>query len=130
MRLLAGAVSGEKTSIPSKWLEKIRSGASAYGKKLSMAAEFRRPERDRGPEQRSLENPSAFVLRRREAIILRALSQGYTRDEIARKENISLNAVKENIKNLYDKLGALNRADAIRIANSRGLLRKSEKSSH
>jgi LuxR family maltose regulon positive regulatory protein len=140
MRLLAAAVPGEKTAIPPKWLEKIRSGASAYGKKLGIAAEFHRAEQEQGPEQRSLEqgslehgsleSPSVFILRRQEAIILRALSQGYTRDEIARKENISLNAVKENIKNLYEKLGALNRADAIRIANSRGLLRKSEKSSH
>ncbi|MDR2607689.1 MAG: LuxR C-terminal-related transcriptional regulator, partial [Treponema sp.] len=128
MCLLAGmALSGEKTSMPSHWFDKIWSRASAYGKKLGILAEsFREP----AFEQDLPKNPPIPVLRRQETMVLEALSQGFTREEIARKEQISLNAVKENIKNLYDKLGALNRADAIRIANSMGLLRKFENSSH
>ncbi|MDR1635904.1 MAG: LuxR C-terminal-related transcriptional regulator, partial [Treponema sp.] len=132
MYLLAGAaLSSEKISVPSEWLEKIRNRASAYGKGLNILAEsLRQPGRDPAFEQDPPENPQIPVLRRREAAVLEALSQGFTREEIARKEQISLNAVKENIKNLYEKLGALNRADAIRIANSMGLLRKFEKSRH
>jgi LuxR family maltose regulon positive regulatory protein len=65
------------------------------------------------------------ILLRRETAVLRALSQGFTRDDIARREGISLNAVKEIIKNLYHKLGAVNRADAIRIALASGLLKNS-----
>jgi LuxR family maltose regulon positive regulatory protein len=131
MYLLAGEIlSSEKISIPSEWIEKIRSRASAYGKKVSALAEsFRQPGRE-ASEQGLPENPPVPVLRRLEAVILWALAQGFTREEIAQSERISLSSVKENIKNLYDKLGALNRADAIRIANSLGLLRKFEKSSH
>jgi LuxR family maltose regulon positive regulatory protein len=131
MYLLAGVVlSSDKNSIPSEWLEKIRSRASVYGKKLNALAEsFRQPGREVS-EQALPDNPPAPVLRRLEAMILWALAQGFTREEIAQSEGISLNAVKENIKNLYEKLGALNRADAIRIANSMGLLRKFKKSSH
>jgi LuxR family maltose regulon positive regulatory protein len=122
---------GEKTSIPSEWLDKIRNRASAYGKKLGILAEsLRQPDRSRASGRDLPEDPPAPVLRRLEAMVLVALSRGLTREEIARNEQISLNAVKENIKNLYDKLGALNRADAIRIANSMGLLRKFEKFSH
>jgi LuxR family maltose regulon positive regulatory protein len=131
MCLLAGAaLSSEKISIPSEWIEKIRNRASAYGKKVNALAEsFRQPGRE-ASEQGLPENSPVPILRRLEAMILWALAQGFTREEIARSEQISLNAVKENIKNLYEKLGALNRADAIRIANSMGLLRKFEKSSH
>ncbi|MDR0999111.1 MAG: LuxR C-terminal-related transcriptional regulator [Treponema sp.] len=131
MYLLAGAaLSSEKNSISSEWLEKTRNRASAYGKKLNILAESLRQPGKEVLEQGLAENPPVPVLRRREEMVLQALSQGFTREEIVRKEQISLNAVKENIKNLYDKLGALNRADAIRIANSMGLLRKFEKSSH
>jgi LuxR family maltose regulon positive regulatory protein len=131
MYLLAdAALESENISIPAEWLEKIRSRASAYGKKVSVLAESFRQTGREASEQGLPESQPVPVLRRREAMVLRALSQGLTREEIARNEQISLNAVKENIKNLYDKLGALNRADAIRIANSMGLLGKFEKSSH
>jgi LuxR family maltose regulon positive regulatory protein len=115
----------------SGWFDRIQDRASAYGKKIGILAEFfRQPARDQAFEQGPPEDPPVPILRRREAVVLQALSQGLTREEIARKEQMSLNAVKEDIKNLYDKLGALNRADAIRIADSMGLLRKFEKSSH
>lgn len=131
MYLLTGtALSSETNSIPPEWLEKTRHRASAYGKKLNILSEsLRQPGRE-APEQGPEENSTVPILRRREEMVLQALSQGFTREEIARQEQISLNAVKENIKKLYDKLGALNRADAIRIANSMGLLKKSEKTSH
>jgi LuxR family maltose regulon positive regulatory protein len=132
MCLLAGmALSSGKNSALSDWFDKIQSRASAYGKKTGIVGEsFRQPGGEQAFERNLPEDPPPPILRRREAVVLWALSQGFTRDEIARQEQISLNAVKENIKNLYDKLGALNRADAIRIADSMGLLRKFEKSSH
>jgi LuxR family maltose regulon positive regulatory protein len=132
MCLLANmAVLSENNSTFPEWFDKIQNRASAYGKKIGILAEsFRQPGRDQALEQSLPEDPPIPILRRREAAVLQALSQGFTREEIARKEQISFNAVKEDIKNLYDKLGALNRADAIRIANSMGLLRKFENSSH
>lgn len=54
--------------------------------------------------------------------ILQALSQGMTRDEIARRGGLSINTLKKRITGIYNKLGAVNRADAIRIAVMRGIL--------
>jgi LuxR family maltose regulon positive regulatory protein len=121
MRVLAGAAlnSGE-CPIPSTWLETIRNRASAYGKKLFLIAEeFKRPVSE-GDGQ-----APPVILSRREGAVLRSLSRGSTREKIAADEGLSLNAIKEIIKNLYTKLGALNRADAIRIATLLGFLKNS-----
>jgi LuxR family maltose regulon positive regulatory protein len=101
--------------IPRGWLEGLRSRAAAYGKTL--AAYGSRDQAAGG----------GAVLRPSEAAVLRALSQGLTRAEIAEGEGLSLYGVKEIIKNLYRKLGAVNRADAIRIAIDRGFLKNSRR---
>jgi LuxR family maltose regulon positive regulatory protein len=121
MRLLAGAALNSRSCpIPPAWLEMIRNRASAYGKKLFLIAEaFRRTV----PDEKGQAPP--VILFRREKAVLRSLSRGLTRNEIAGEENLSLNAVKETIKTLYTKLGALNRADAIRIATALGFLKNS-----
>ncbi|GHT63415.1 helix-turn-helix transcriptional regulator [Spirochaetia bacterium] len=121
MRRLAGAALNSKNcAIPPTWLETIRNRASAYGKKLFLIAEaFRRT----APDEKGQAPP--VILFRREKAVLRSLSLGLTREKIAAEENVSLNAVKEIIKNLYTKLGALNRADAIRIATALGFLKNS-----
>jgi LuxR family maltose regulon positive regulatory protein len=54
--------------------------------------------------------------------ILTGLSQGLTREELAENGDISINTVKSVIKNVYNKLGAVNRADAVRIATTIGIL--------
>jgi LuxR family maltose regulon positive regulatory protein len=113
MRVLAGAWLTEKDGpIPRPWLETIRSKASAYAKKLSLAA-----------EQYPARQAPAVTLSFREREILTGLSQGLTREEIASDAAMSLNTVKNVISGIYAKLGALNRADAIRIATNSGLLR-------
>jgi DNA-binding CsgD family transcriptional regulator len=61
-------------------------------------------------------------LTRREKEVLLSLFRGYTQDEIAENASRSVNTVKTIIKHIYEKLGASNRADAIRIAISLGLL--------
>ena len=43
-------------------------------------------------------------------------------EKIAAEYQVSINSIKSTIKNIYNKLGAINRADAIRIANADGLL--------
>jgi LuxR family maltose regulon positive regulatory protein len=45
-----------------------------------------------------------------------------TRHEIAEELNISENTVKSFISSIYNKLGAINRADAILLAKNRGYL--------
>jgi LuxR family maltose regulon positive regulatory protein len=58
----------------------------------------------------------------RETEVLKGLAQGLTREEIAGDIGLSLGSVKKVITGIYAKLGALNRADAIRIAGSAGLI--------
>lgn len=60
-------------------------------------------------------------LTRREADILRHLSTGIPIKEIAANLNISRNTIKTHLKNLYKKLGAVDRNDA--VAKGRELLR-------
>ncbi|MDR2185136.1 MAG: LuxR C-terminal-related transcriptional regulator [Treponema sp.] len=115
MRILAGiCLNREACSIPRSWLEAVRSRASVYGKKLALLVE----QYQAGVKQ--------AVLSRQEQTVLRCLSQGLTREEIADEAGISLNTVKALIKGLYNKLGALNRADAVRIAAVSGLLKQPE----
>lgn len=113
MRLLASAAleNPEQSVIPREWLEVVGNKAAAYGKMLTAL----------GPG--NLSGGGGPVLRPSETAVLRALSQGFTREEIARKEGISFHNVKQIIRNLYNKLGAVNRADAVRIAIDKGFLK-------
>jgi LuxR family maltose regulon positive regulatory protein len=109
--------------IPRKWLQTIRRDASAYAKKCSLvAAQY---------ENRETSAPAEFS--RHELAILNSLSQGRTSEEIAVAMSISVKMVKSAIRQLYIKLGASNRANAVRSATERGLvtdtLVTSEKSS-
>jgi LuxR family maltose regulon positive regulatory protein len=115
MRLLISDVLNEGgCAIPRDWLESVRSRASAYGKKLALITERYRRESSGGGGKVS-EGGSVF-LTRRETKILTLLSQGFNRDEIAEDTGISANYVKISIREIYRKFGAINRADAIRIA--------------
>jgi LuxR family maltose regulon positive regulatory protein len=108
MRLLAGMALHDKTcAIPRPWLEKIRGEASAYGKKLLKMAE--RYRITYGLQE-------APALTWRETEVLKALSLGWSRERIAEKLALSVNTVKAEIRTTYAKLGAVNRADAVRIA--------------
>jgi LuxR family maltose regulon positive regulatory protein len=111
MRTLTEAVKkDENCTLPRDWLESMYRKSTAYGKKLLSAAEqFREGNRRSGP------------LSVRETQVLISLSQGLTREEIAEDSGISLNTVKSAITRIYYKLGAINRADAVRAATSMGL---------
>ncbi|MDR2634161.1 MAG: LuxR C-terminal-related transcriptional regulator [Treponema sp.] len=111
--LIGAAMKVSWSSIPRDWLEKIRRYASAYGKQLiSVAAQY----------QHTNAGPLPEALSPREQGVLLSLSQGLTREQIARDAALSLNTIKNTISCLYRKLGAVNRADAIRIAIATGLL--------
>jgi LuxR family maltose regulon positive regulatory protein len=107
MQFLAGAaLSSRAHSIPRPWLEMIRDRASAYGKKLLLAVE--------GPETGGIAGPPGLTWREKE--VLKALSLGWKREKTAAALAISVNSVKAEIGSVYAKLGAHNRADAVRIA--------------
>jgi len=54
-------------------------------------------------------------LTRREVDLLKALSDGWSNQQIAARFGISNNTVKYHLKNVYDKLGVKNRAMAITL---------------
>jgi LuxR family maltose regulon positive regulatory protein len=120
VRTLVEAVLREKDcAIPRPWLEKIRRGASAHAKRLFEAAVYFQERRDTAASRGS-------GLSFREMAVLTGLSQGLTREELAGDNEISINTVKSVIRSIYNKLGAVNRADAVRIAVSKGILKNYE----
>jgi LuxR family maltose regulon positive regulatory protein len=119
MRALADAALKENApNLPREWLEKIRINATAYAKKLFAVTEISRPETaGEGSFDQGMSK-----LSRREMEVLANLSQGMTQEEIAGIASLSVNTVKSVIRSIYNKLGAVNKADAVRIAASRGLV--------
>jgi LuxR family maltose regulon positive regulatory protein len=123
--LISAALRDRATAIPRDRLEKIRNNASAYARKLFAVGEYYKP-----PASKRAAGFAAVSLSPRELNILTGLSQGLTREEIAKVSNISLNTVKSVIRNVYNKLGALNLADAVRIATASGLLTEVKRSAN
>jgi LuxR family maltose regulon positive regulatory protein len=118
--LLEAAVKDKFSGIPAKVLENLRRDSSVYAKKLfSVIEKFRRPN---SPAHRVTISQAGAALSRRELEVLKGLAHGFTREEIARISSISVNTVKSAIRNVYNKLGALNRADAVRKATAKGIL--------
>ncbi len=64
----------------------------------------------------------APVLRSREREVLALLANGRTNVEIAESLDVSPYTVKDRVTSLYRKLGARNRAEAVRLAQEHGLL--------
>ena len=121
MRTLTSAVSMKSnTGIDRQWLEKIRNGASAYAKKLLVVA---RQYQDHNPEGKAENGDGAARLSRREMEVLTGLSRGLTRREIAENTALSINTIKSIIRSVYNKLGAVNQADAVRIATVLGIFK-------
>jgi LuxR family maltose regulon positive regulatory protein len=114
MCALVDAALAAGSAIPRPWLESIRNKALIYAKKLTVVVE----QYHAGQKSQVL---SALSFREME--VLNGLSQGLTREEIAGNIGFSLSTVKKVITGIYAKLGAMNRADAIRIAGSAGLIR-------
>jgi DNA-binding NarL/FixJ family response regulator len=66
--------------------------------------------------------PMAEALTARESEVLQMLAQGLPNKQIALALNISEHTVKFHISSIYSKLGATNRAEAIRQGARRGLI--------
>ena len=109
--LTAAALRDSKCNIPKPWLEDINRKSSAFARRLShMALENRAANND------------DIILTNRETKILKDLSQGFSRTEIAASQNISVNTVKMVINVIYDKLSVSSCHDAIRIAIARKIV--------
>jgi LuxR family maltose regulon positive regulatory protein len=117
--LYAAVLKNRRCSLPREWLTRMLRGSSAYAKKLYVVA-----EKFLNPRHEGKKAPEVF-LSRRELSVLVGLSRGLTRQELAEDVNISINTIKGLIKSVYNKLGAENSADAVRIAVSTGILKNS-----
>lgn len=115
MRALADAARKQAhRAFEGDWLDAVQQKASTYGKRRnSMVAQHHRGSTTHQP---------GAGLTRRELEVLQNMAQGLTRDEIGLQMHISVNTVKSMIKNIYNKLNAANRADAIHIASMIGLI--------
>jgi len=114
MRTLTNAAIRDGTcAIPKPWLENINRKASAYAKRQSRII----------LEYMTANNiHKEITLTKREAKILKDLSLGLSRTEIAASYDISTNTVKVAINSIYEKLKAGNLVDAVRIAATRKII--------
>ena len=111
--LSAAAMKDSGIKIPRAWLENINRKAASFAKRRSqLVLEYKQ----------SNHIEAGVVLSPREAEILNDLSHGLSRAEIAASRSLSINTVKMVINNIYNKLGAENAADVIRIAVERKLI--------
>jgi LuxR family maltose regulon positive regulatory protein len=114
MRSLAGAALREgDCDIPTEWLELIRSKSATYAKRIAhVKSQYRQDNGKDGDIQLTL----------KEKEVLQDMTQGLSRTEIAAYRGISVNTVKAMLQIIYEKLGADNSMDALRIAISRDLI--------
>lgn len=113
--LIELAQNDKKKRFDDAWCSDILLKSAAFAKRLSaMTGEYRR--------QQLPQRKSNVALSKREHEALVRLAQGMQRSEIAALMQVSINSVKKYIAGIYNKLGAVNRADAIRLATQNGLL--------
>jgi len=113
--LTRAAIKDETCTIPKEWLEMISTKSSTYAKRVSkIMTEYRiaNSENDKQPD-----------LTMRELELLTDLSHGLSREEIASDLNLSINTVKHMLQIVFNKLGAENTIDAVRIAISMKLVK-------
>ena len=111
--LTAAALRDDNCTIPADWLENVNRKASAYARRKSQLISESRFDNNTGDE---------IYLTKREIEILKDLSHGLSRTEIAASQNISVNTVKMNINIIYEKLHANNLVNAVRIAADRKII--------
>ncbi|MDR2211261.1 MAG: LuxR C-terminal-related transcriptional regulator [Spirochaetaceae bacterium] len=120
MRTLAdAALKDNAPGLPREWLEKVRLTAAAYARKLFAVSGVPAAAGEKL-------NRRGVKLSRREMEVLTNLAQGMTQEEIAGISSLSVNTVKSVIRSIYNKLGAINKADAVRIAASLEILETGE----
>ncbi|MEU0411617.1 response regulator transcription factor [Streptomyces griseorubiginosus] len=93
---------------------------------LSPSIQRRLLERLSGPEQpqplfASVEPPDGLTAR--EVEVLALIAEGFSNQEIARALHVSTATVKTHINNLFAKTGLKDRAQAVRYAYAKGLVR-------
>ncbi|MDR2687997.1 MAG: LuxR C-terminal-related transcriptional regulator [Oscillospiraceae bacterium] len=114
MRTLAAAAQkAGGCGVPEAWLEEVQKKAATYAKRIGQVrSQYRQAEGLDGSVQ----------LTQKEVNLLQDLSHGLSRTESAAARGISINTVKMMLQYVYEKLGAENSMDAVRIAFAKGIL--------
>ncbi|MCL2244558.1 MAG: LuxR C-terminal-related transcriptional regulator [Treponema sp.] len=112
--MLSGKAGHEETGrIPQKWLEDINRISSTYAKrKAKMTAECALANNLNGGNK----------LTKREIAILKDMTDGLSRTEIASNKNLSVNTIKMAVNIIYSKLGVSSLGEAIRAAIDQKLI--------
>lgn len=95
-----------------EWLAYLNKKSSTYAKKLASM---------RNGSSNTSSRPEGLT--KREKSVLQGLSQGLTRTEIAIMCDVSPGTIKTIIKQIYNKLDAVNNAAAVRIAYETGIFK-------
>lgn len=116
MRTLANyALSQKNHTISAAWLKNISMKSSTYAKKQSEVIKAYQLDQGLvGQDQNKLTN--------REMAVLADLCQGLSREEIASNCNLSRSTVRSILESVFNKLGAKNSIEAVRIATKLRLL--------
>lgn len=114
--LTKSAMKDTNCTIPMQWLENIYMKSTTYSKKLlNIISEYRR--------ENGLDHNLQSSLTKKELNVLIDLCHGLSREEIALNQDLSVNTIKTMLENIYNKLGAVNAMDAVRIAVLNKLLK-------
>lgn len=115
IRIMSHLKQNDTPGFDMDWLDTLYQNTLFYAKRVTAMIKLH------GAKKRG-DSINALQLSKRETEVLHYLSQGLNREEIADLMIISINGVKKHISNIYTKLGAINRADAIYIATVEGLI--------
>jgi len=111
---LAAAVSAQgNCKIPEEWLKAVGRKASVYAKKTAVIMKMIKKE---------TQAVDTVNLSERERKVLKDLSHGLSRDEIAANQYLSRNTVDKVLQSVFIKLDAINSSDALRIAMENKLI--------
>ena len=110
--LTAAALRLSSSKIPLDWLKTVNQKSSSYAQQQAMIISNYKKHNDITDD---------VVLSPREHVVMRDLYNGFSKSEIAAKHDLSINTVKMITRNIYEKMGANNIADIVRIVAERKL---------
>jgi LuxR family maltose regulon positive regulatory protein len=96
--------------------------ASDYARRLLAAFPVAEPEKADPSKTQALKSELVEPLSERELEVLELLAEGLTNQEIASRLFLALNTVKAHTRNIYGKLGAHSRTQAVARARALGVL--------
>ena len=108
-RIIQNARRQEQYEFSPQWLDFISRESLAFSKRAEKVhAEYNK----QNLLKRNADNP----LSKREKEVLQSAARGLTMEEIAAEQYVSINTVKTTLRNIYNKLSASNKAEAVAIA--------------